>query len=80
MSGNFEVLPCGTQARLAAVEAEREALRAALEVARRVIAHDRQSLIDCSTNPAGAIDRDAAEYVAYYDAALKQIDEALDGR
>ncbi len=28
MSGNFEVLPCGTQARLAAVEAEREALKA----------------------------------------------------
>ena len=28
MSGNFEVLPCGTQARLAAVEAERDALKA----------------------------------------------------
>ena len=27
MSGNFEVLPCGTQARLAAVEAERDAFR-----------------------------------------------------
>lgn len=28
MSGNFEVLPCGTQARLAQAEAERDALRA----------------------------------------------------
>lgn len=27
MSGNFEVLPCGTQARLAAVEAECDSLR-----------------------------------------------------
>lgn len=31
MSGNFEVLPCGTQARLAAVEAERDALREILD-------------------------------------------------
>lgn len=61
------------------LEAELDALRAALEVARRVIAHDRQSLIDCSTNPAGAIDGDAAEHVAYYDAALAQMDEATKG-
>jgi hypothetical protein len=80
MSGNFEVRPIGTQARLAQVEAQREALLEALEVARRVITNDRESIVECSTYPDGTMDRDAADYVAYYDAALKQIDEALDGR
>ena len=79
MSGNFEVLPCGTQARLAAAEAEREALLEALEVARRVITNDRESIVECSTYPDGTMNRDAADYVAYYDAALAQIDEAMKG-
>lgn len=62
-----------------ALRAERDALLEALEVARRVITNDRESLVECSTCPDGTMDRDAADYVAYYDAALAQIDEATKG-
>lgn len=79
MSNDFECLPIGTAARLAEVEAQRKALLEALEVARRVITNDRESLVECSTYPDGTMDRDAADYVADYDAALAQIDEAMKG-
>ena len=64
--------------RLGEVMRERDALLEALEVARRVIAHDRESLVECSATASGAIDSDAIEHVNYYNAAIKQIDAAIE--
>lgn len=50
---------------------------AALIVAREFISTDRNSLADCSTPPHGEMDPDDAAAIADYDAALRQIDAAI---
>lgn len=49
----------------------------ALHMAREFINLDRVRLLDCCTRSEGEIDSDDAAVVADYDAALKQIDEAI---